>query len=132
MRHDEYMEFIEPHIARTEKLLNVHPFLVKNSDHQVSIDYFNCLLQYNLAYFHYHVNATAKNKEAVKTIRSQLFGLIKKINALAVPESFDVQHEFKVTIESFHTSTKEYYKKLNRAIKLVLSLAGITYVAPKA
>lgn len=79
MAHDKYMRFIEPHIIKTEKNLRIHQFLLEPSDNPLNHQYFDCLLQYNLAYFHYQVNDCADHEETVKLIRSQLFDTIKKL-----------------------------------------------------
>ena len=65
MAEEPYKAFIEPYIKEAEAKLQVPQYLMENPKSGVSSIYFNCLLNYNVAFFHAYARTYSNAQKVV-------------------------------------------------------------------
>lgn len=120
MKQEKYLAFIEPYLQKAEKTLEIARYCMNNSDSRLSEDYFDCLLNFNVACFHDYIKSNTLTQNTVEKYSKQLLSCLVQIKNKAMLNSLDVEKEFAVTSMLFDQANRAYYKALGIHKKFLL------------
>ncbi len=114
MNDQKYLKFIEPWIQKAEKELTLIAYCNKNDKSKLSRDYFDCVLQYNIALAKRHLKATSDNKLKLEESKKNLLEIITKVKASDKElNTLNIEKEHENTCQLFLNAGKEYAKNLS-------------------
>ncbi len=117
MAQAPYEAFIEPYIKEAEKKLQIPQYLMKNPKSKSAHAYFDCLLNYNVAYFHGYARTYSGAQKDVAQYEQALLESMELIKAESKQE-MDVKAELEKTKEIFARANRRFYKKLGIGVRL--------------
>ncbi len=125
MEHDQYIEFIEPHLQQAEQSLKTAAYCRQNPDSCLTQEYLSCLRSCIVAGFH---SLTRPNDLAVKryvsSCQRRLSDLIAKIKETNQVKDLDLTVEINQSIELCNRVNAAYYKNLSFSAKTSVYFAG--------
>ena len=125
MEQRKYEAFIEPFIKEAENKLQIPQYFSKNPNSPGIKDYFDCLLNYNVAWFHDHLTPNLSASNSLKTRGRDLYSIIEQIKNNEQLSNLDVQEEYKKTVALFLKVNKIYCKNLGFKTRSLLKLSNI-------
>ncbi len=117
MAQAPYEAFIEPYIKEAEKKLSIPQYLMKNPKNKSAALYFECLLNYNVAYFHGYARSYSGAQKDVAQYEQALLSSIELIKAEGKLQEMDAQAELEKTKEIFARANRRFYKKLGFGVR---------------
>lgn len=119
MEYKEYNKFIEPYIQEAEKSLMTTRYIMKNPDSQLSSDFLNCLLSYNVECFYAcavtqtsFFRTSGSKKKIERQLEDSSKHLFNVIAEIARIENFDSQEEMNKVAKLIKKVNVAFYKKL--------------------
>ncbi|MCL4361242.1 hypothetical protein M1446_02700 [Candidatus Dependentiae bacterium] len=113
MKREAYYAFIEPYLQKAEKVLKIPQYYMSNSNSKLHEEYFNCLLNYNMAIFRKYTYPKAYGVVYdFKASGEKLFNIINEIKNEIQLKDLDVQKEFDMTTKLLEKTNAAYYAKL--------------------
>lgn len=117
LNEEQYSEFIEPYLQEGEVTWRIPQYCHEHGDPVLMEEYFDCLVNYNLATFSQYVDRSGPYKKVIKAAKKKLMDCIQKIKDSWGLTDLDVKDECKRTTELLHRASAHYYKNLSFGFK---------------
>ncbi|MEX0940843.1 MAG: hypothetical protein WDZ41_05780 [Candidatus Babeliales bacterium] len=133
MGYKAYGAFIEPYLQKAEST-QLPKYCMENNERPQCQQFFTCLLNYNVAWFHHFVASTAvaSNKRIAdkkKVLEDAKESLQETINQIKQDDSrlsdLNVESALNETCALFQEANKEYYKKLSAPVKFLFFMRSL-------
>jgi len=113
LNEEQYSDFIEPYLQEGEQVWEIPHYCRDHSDSEVMVEYFDSLVNYNLATFSQYVDRSGPYKKAIKAAKKKLMACIQKIKDAWGLTELDVKDECKRTTDLLDRASAHYYKDLS-------------------
>jgi hypothetical protein len=113
LNEEQYSDFIEPYLQEGERVWEIPHYCREHSDSELMKEYFDCLVNYNIATFSQYVDRSGPYKKIIKEAKKKLMACIQKIKDAWGLTELDVKDECKRTTDLLHRASAQYYKDLS-------------------
>lgn len=113
MNEEQYGKFIEPYLQEGEVVWRIPHYCHEYNDPILMEQYFDCLVNYNLATFSQYVDRSGPYKKTIKEAKKKLTTCIQAIKDAWQLTDLDVKAEVKKTTELLHRASADYYSQLS-------------------
>jgi hypothetical protein len=117
LNEEQYSEFIEPYLQEGERVWEIPHYCREHSDSELMVEYFDCLVNYNVATFSQYVDRSGPYNKTIKAAKKKLMACIQKIKDAWGLTELDVTAECKRTTDLLHRASAQYYKDLSLKYK---------------